>query len=52
MRDKIEELKSKIPEDLWKSVRNSALESGNQGIWAMCMVAVEELAEFWKDEHE
>lgn len=52
MTDTTEELKNKIPKDLWESVRKSVLADGNQGIWTMCMVAVEELAEFWEAEHE
>lgn len=48
----IDDIKEKLPEDVWERARNDVLSSGNQGIWTMCLVAVEILSEFWKDEHE
>lgn len=46
------EVKSRIPKDVYESARNEVLDSGNQGIWTMCLIAIEKLAEFWKEEHE
>lgn len=47
----INDLKRHIPKEVFEKARKEVLESGNQGVWTMCMVAVEMLASFWNDEH-
>lgn len=49
---KIEEIKGLLPTDVWSWAQNEVLNSGNQGIWAMCLAAIEKLSEFWQDNPE
>lgn len=42
----------RIPYQLWEQAQKEVLETNNQGIWQMCLVAIEHLTEFWIAEHE
>lgn len=46
----IDDIQRRLPDEVWCRARNEVLDSGNQGIWTMCLAAVDILAEFWRAE--
>jgi len=42
----------RLPDDVWNEARNEVLNSNNQGIWQMCLVAIDELIEYYKTRKE
>lgn len=41
----IEEVKKLIPKEIWDETSTEFAESGNAGLWTMCLVAIEKLSD-------
>lgn len=45
----IEDIIAHIPPEVWEWAQKEVLDSGNQGIWTMCLVALDKLSEIYFD---
>ena len=43
--DYINDVKKLLPKEIWEEAQNEVLENNNQGIWTMCLVAIEKLSD-------
>lgn len=41
----INDVKKLLPKEIWEEAQNEILENNNQGIWTMCLVAIEKLSD-------
>ena len=42
----------RLPDEVWNEARNEVLNANNQGVWQMCLVAVDNLIEYYETRKE
>ena len=40
----------RLPDEVWNEARNEVLNSNNQGVWQMCLVAIDKLIEYYEND--
>ena len=42
----------RLPDEVWNEARNEVLNSNNQDVWQMCLVAIDNLIEYYETRKE
>ena len=45
-----EDVKSRLPKEIWEAAQEEVLSCNNYGLWNMATLGIEMLSEFWMDE--